>query len=80
MRYTELLDSEDNMIFEGDKLTFTSSSGNHSEYHVRFGFYTIDDATVYGFCLVESIYNTIHHMPAPDELGRLKLFNQTRGR
>ncbi len=80
MRYTELLDSSDNMIFEGDRLTFTSSSGNHSEYRVKFGYYTAEYITVYGFYLVSTVYSTVHHMPEPDYLGRLKFFNETRGK
>ena len=67
------------MIFEGDRLAFTSSSGNHSEYRVKFGYYTLDDVTAYGFYLYSTIYQTLHHMPEPDEIGRLKLLNETRG-
>ena len=70
MRYTELLDCKDNMIFEGDVLTHRSSDGHFSEYRVGFGFYTKDDATVYGFYLSSDV--CLHHMPEPDELGRLK--------
>ena len=79
MRYTELLDCKDNMIFEGDKLSHCTSDGYRSKYYVKFGFYTKDDVTVYGFYLASFDYGYVHHMPEPDELGRLKLFNETRG-